>query len=140
MKILQKSFWKAIKYKWAGKPKASLIPIVLVDWCVVLVDWRVVSLLWISIIAKKLGDVTHYTKQPPPAQEEWLVPRCSYLLKHIMVNLDTLQKMTNSVLVKDDAPFDTKRLFTISFYASKIDLDRKYLHIYVHLYQNPLVD
>ena len=57
-----------------------------------------------------------------------------------MVNLDTLQKMTNSVLVTDDAPVDTKRLFTISFYASKIDLDRKYLPIYVHLYQNPLVD
>ena len=36
--------------------------------------------------------------------------------------LDTLQKMTKTLLVNVDIPIDTKRLVRISFYPSKIDL------------------
>jgi len=36
--------------------------------------------------------------------------------------LDTLQKMTNSLLVNVDIPIDTKRLVRISLYPCKIDL------------------
>ena len=38
--------------------------------------------------------------------------------------LDTLQKMTNSLLVNVDIPIDTERLVRISLYPSKIDLER----------------
>jgi len=42
-----------------------------------------------------------------------------------MANLtvDTLQNMTNYLLVNVDIPIDTKRLVRISLYTSKIDLE-----------------
>jgi hypothetical protein len=41
---------------------------------------------------------------------------------HTLPILDTLQKMTNSLLVNVDIPIDTKRLVRISLYPCKIDL------------------
>ena len=41
--------------------------------------------------------------------------------KYIANQPDTLQKMTNSLLVNVDIPIDTKRLVRISLYPCKID-------------------
>ena len=52
----------------------------------------------------------------------------SYLFKPLPIS-DTLQKMTNSLLVNVDIPIDTKRLVRISLYPSKIDLVMCNFHV-----------